>query len=328
MATHSVPQDVEADDKLIGFLSLKQFIFVIIGLGFGYLTFFFFTKVHPLSAVIWLPFSLIFLVLGLYQRKDQPAEVFLLSALGFYLKPKVRIWSQDGYEERVHITAPPVIEKKYTKDFSGEEAIGRLEGLSLVMDSRGWATKKTADWQNPQLATIAANSDRIIDMQDMASSQPIDPQQFSQPADPYDDRSMVGQQFEAKIEAADNSTHQQALRVLQTAQQPADTLGSTTLTSPPLPSVSAAQPPVVNSSTNQASQSLAQEPIQALPSITDQVSPATVPIQDDQIDDSVRKGNPSATKPAPKKPTVPKQVAEQLNVPHQNEDGSVELRLH
>jgi hypothetical protein len=81
MATHAVPQDVEADDKLIGFLSLKQFIFTVIGLGFGYLTFFFFTKVHPLAAIAWLPFTMVFLVLGLYQRKDQPAEVFLVSAL-------------------------------------------------------------------------------------------------------------------------------------------------------------------------------------------------------------------------------------------------------
>ena len=48
MATHKVPQDVEAEDKLVGFLSLKQFIFVIFGIAFGWLTFFFATKVHPL----------------------------------------------------------------------------------------------------------------------------------------------------------------------------------------------------------------------------------------------------------------------------------------
>ena len=218
MATHAVPQDVEADDKLIGFLSLKQFIFTIIGLGFGYLTFFFFTKVHPLASVIWLPFTVVFLVLGLYQRKDQPVEIYLASALGFYFKPRTRIWSQEGYEERVKITAPPVLEKHYTKNFTGEEAVSRLEGLSLMMDSRGWASKKIEDWQNPQLATIATDSDRLIGNDEIAAQQGFNPQQYApQPVDPYDDRSIVGKQFEDKIEEADNSTHLTALRVMKQA---------------------------------------------------------------------------------------------------------------
>src|SRR4051812_5890085 len=120
MATHKVPQDVEAEDKLIGFLSLKQFIFVILGLVSGWIGFVFATKVYPLTVIIWIPPTAIFLILGLYQRKDQPVEVYLASALRFHLKPRTRIWDQEGYEERVIITAPPKYEKHYTKDFSSE----------------------------------------------------------------------------------------------------------------------------------------------------------------------------------------------------------------
>ena len=137
MATHKVPQDVEAEDKLLGPLSLKQFIFTILGLGFGYLAFVFATKIHILLALIWLPPMIVFFVLGLYQRKDQPVEVYLASALRFYLKPHKRKWSQDGYEERVIITAPPKIEHNYTKNFTSEEATSRLSSLSRMMDSRG-----------------------------------------------------------------------------------------------------------------------------------------------------------------------------------------------
>src|SRR5690242_5343813 len=100
MATHKVPQDVEADDKLVGFLSLKQFIFVILGIAFGWFTFVFATQIHPIAAIIWVPPTAAFLILGLYQRKDQPVEVFLASAMRFYLKPHTRKWDQEGYEER------------------------------------------------------------------------------------------------------------------------------------------------------------------------------------------------------------------------------------
>lgn len=295
MATHAVPQDVEAEDKLIGFLSLKQFIFTVIGLGFGYLTFFFFTKVHPLAAFIWLPFSLVFLVLGLYQRKDQPAEVFLISALGFYLKPRTRIWSQDGYEERVKITAPPVVEKQYTKDFTGEEARGRLANLSLMMDSRGWASKRVDDWQNPQMATVAAETDRIVAPAEVASAQVFDPTQLSQPADPYDDRSIVGRQFENKIEAADSATHQQALQTMQqafdqpssgepVAPSPAPSEPATPKAVPSTPVVTPPEPSVIIAPTPESPQ----------------------PAADDQA-----------------QPEFP-----ELEVPHTTEDGSVEVRLH
>lgn len=221
MATHKVPQNVEADDKLLGPLSLKQFIFVVIGLGFGYLTFVFFQRVHPLAAVIWLPFTLFFLVLGGYQRKDQPAEVFLMSALRFYLKPRKRKWDQEGYEERVKITAPPKIEHHYTKSFTGEEAVGRLANLSLMMDSRGWASKVATDWQNPQLATVAASdSDRLVTAQDVASVQAFDPQHYVTAVDVMDEQSsIVSQQFDTRIQRTDANAMQQAIQTLQQAQQ-------------------------------------------------------------------------------------------------------------
>lgn len=218
MATHKVPQDVETDDKLIGFLSLKQFIFVVVGLGFGYLTFFFATKVNVFLSIIWVPFTVVPLVLGLYQRKDQPVETFLASALRFYFKPRTRKWDQEGYDDRVIITAPPKIEHHYTKNFSGEEAVGRLTKLSHMMDSRGWASKLSTDWQNPQLAAVAASDNRLVQPNQVA-----DPnaylQNYMQPADIMDDNtSIVSRNFQTKIEATDSATHTRAVQALKQAQ--------------------------------------------------------------------------------------------------------------
>lgn len=226
MATHKVPQDVETEDKLIGFLSMKQFIFVVVGLGFGYLTFYFATKVHPLASLIWVPFTVVPLVLGLYQRPDQPVEVFLASALRFYLKPRKRKWDQEGFVERVEITAPPKIEHHYTKDFSGEEAVGHLQRLSRVMDSRGWASKLGSDWQNPQLAATATSDSRL---QAQAAGSSAYLEAYMQPADVMDEASsFVAQDFQSKIETTDTSARARALKVIEQAR----TMDTTTDTVP------------------------------------------------------------------------------------------------
>lgn len=216
MATHKVPQDVETEDKLIGFLSLRQFIFVVVGLGFGYLTFFFATKVNILLAIIWVPFTVVPLVLGLYQRHDQPVETYLASALRFYFKPRKRKWDQEGFVERVVVTAPPKIEHHYTKDFTGEEALGRLTRLSRLMDSRGWATKLDADWQNPQLAETASSGSRI---QAQTSDSNAALSTYMQPADIMDEQtSIVARDLQSRIESTDNSARAHAMKTLDLAR--------------------------------------------------------------------------------------------------------------
>lgn len=223
MATHKIPQDVEAEDKLLGPLSLKQFIFVILGGGFCFLIYFFATKVHFLTSVIWLPPAAFFLILGLYQRKDQPAEVFLASALRFYFKPRTRKWDQDGYQERVVITAPPKIERQYTKNFTGAEATSRLAGLSRMMDTRGWASRlqSQSEWQNPALATAAASS-RIAQPVDTESLNGINLQAYAQPVDMMDESTnLTAFALQQRIDSTQDASIRQAKEVLQQARQEA-----------------------------------------------------------------------------------------------------------
>lgn len=216
MATHKVPQDVETEDKLIGFLSMRQFIFVVVGLGFGWLTFFFATKINVFLSIIWVPFTVVPLVLGLYQRPDQPVEIFLASAIRYYFKPRKRKWDQEGFVQRVVVTAPPKVEHRYTKEFSGDEAASRLERLSRLMDSRGWVSKLDTDWQNPQLAATAASESRI---QTRAGSQQADLDSYTQPTDIMDEQSsLVSREFQSRIDTTDTSARAQALKSFNQAR--------------------------------------------------------------------------------------------------------------
>ena len=89
MAEYKVPQDVEADDKLLGPFSFRQFIYLIvvaIGIGLGWGLYMLF----PPLVIIPLPVVLFFGALALPLRKDQPMEIYLAAIMSFYLKPRKR----------------------------------------------------------------------------------------------------------------------------------------------------------------------------------------------------------------------------------------------
>jgi hypothetical protein len=140
MAVYKVPQDVEADDKLIGPFSFRQFIYLIIAviaiaLGWGLSQLFI-----PL-AIIPLPIVIFFGALALPLRKDQPMEIYLAAVVSFYLKPRRRLWQPDGIQSLVEITVPKLIEVQRAKNLSQTEAQQRLSYLADIVDTGGWAVR-------------------------------------------------------------------------------------------------------------------------------------------------------------------------------------------
>lgn len=141
MAQYKVPQDVEAEDKLIGWLSFRQLIYAGIAAMAATVAFFLF-QVFPPLVIIPLPVLALFTILILPLRKDQPLETYLIGVVRFYLKPKIRKWDPDGIISYVEITAPPLIERHLAKEYGAEGAQERLDYLARIMDSRGWAMKE------------------------------------------------------------------------------------------------------------------------------------------------------------------------------------------
>ena len=109
MAVYKVPQDVEADDKLLGPFSFRQFIYLLIVAGAGFLAWGLSRLFLPL-AVLPLPIIFFFGLLALPLRKDQPMEIYMAAIVSFYLKPRRRLWVPDGIQSMVEITAPKTTE--------------------------------------------------------------------------------------------------------------------------------------------------------------------------------------------------------------------------
>lgn len=143
MATYKVPQDVEADDKLIGPFSFRQFVYLMIVAGFILLAWGL-AQLFIGLAIIPLPVIVFFGALALPLRKDQPMEIYLAAIVSFYLKPHRRLWDAEGVETMIEITAPKTVEVKRTKDLSQNEAAQRLNYLANIVDTQGWAIRGVA----------------------------------------------------------------------------------------------------------------------------------------------------------------------------------------
>ena len=140
MAQYKVPQDVEADDKLIGPFSFRQFVYLMITAGLGGLAFLLF-NIFPLLVIIPIPFMLFFIILALPLKKDQPMETYLSAIVSFYMKPRTRLWEPGQGETTIVITAPKHDDEVRTKGLSEEEAVHRLSFLADIVDTEGYAIK-------------------------------------------------------------------------------------------------------------------------------------------------------------------------------------------
>jgi hypothetical protein len=202
MAVYKVPQDVEADDKLIGPFSFRQFIYLIIAV-IGIALAWGLSQLFIPLLIIPLPLIIFFGALALPLRKDQPMEIYLAAVVSFYLKPRKRLWQPDGIQSLVEITAPKVVEVQRSKNLSQTEAQQRLSYLANIVDTGGWAV-------------------RGVDMPAPDSAMQNDAYYAAQQTeDVLDEGSGVAQSFDSMISQSDAKRRQEMVeRMRQAPTQP------------------------------------------------------------------------------------------------------------
>ena len=163
MAQYKVPQDVEADDKLLGPFSFRQFVYLMVAAGLCFVAFLLF-QIFPLLVIIPIPFIFFLGILALPLKKDQPMETYLSAVVDFYLKPQKRIWMPGQSDTTITITAPKNVEENRTKDISQEEASHRLSFLANIVDTEGYAIKDTNSNLRDDIASEAAQTQDIFEV--------------------------------------------------------------------------------------------------------------------------------------------------------------------
>lgn len=165
MAQYKVPQNVESEDKLLGPLTMKQFIYAIIGIGWGFLVWRLLSAggnmAIPFMLLLILPISGFMLLLAFGKKEEQSFENYLIALIRFNIVPRKRIWLKDDFRGEVIIDAPPPPKPTAPTKEDIAHVHSRLQQLSLVVDTRGHA--KPADVQLPDQNNRAAEfSQRVF----------------------------------------------------------------------------------------------------------------------------------------------------------------------
>lgn len=211
MATYKVIQDIEAEDHILGPLSLRQFIFALIAVFFFYLCFISLTKGASFLLAVFLPPGLFCAFFAFPFGKDQPTEVWALAKIRFLFKPRQRVWNQSGVKELVTITVPKKIEVQRTNGLSQNEVKSRLRALADTLDSRGWVVKNlNSNVYAPSVLGGQGSSERLLSISNIP--QPVPDYDVPGTADMLDDNySPLAQQFDSMITTAAQNRRQQII---------------------------------------------------------------------------------------------------------------------
>lgn len=148
MTQYQVPQFIDIEDRIVGPLTLKQFLYLAFAGAILFVSWFLF-KTY-LWVIIAVPIIIMSLVFAFLKINDRPFMYFFISIINYYLKPKLYIFSIKPREEKKEIESKPTSQPKpfSTKTSAyveasadkpeGEEKITRskLKELALNLDTK------------------------------------------------------------------------------------------------------------------------------------------------------------------------------------------------
>ncbi len=213
MAQYKVLQDIESEDKLLGPLSLRQFIYAAVVIALGFVAF----RLFLVRWYLGLPFVPPVIFFGLLAAplgRDQPSEVWLLSRIRFFIKPRLRIWDQSGLKELVTITVPKKIEQHLTDNLSQDEVKSRLKALASTLDTRGWAVKNAAyTGLQANMAYAGGESDRLVAIE--ALPKEVDDVDINPSDDVLAEDATASRQFSTLLTASDETRKQHLMQEMR-----------------------------------------------------------------------------------------------------------------
>ncbi len=140
MGQFSVPQFTEVEDKIIGPLTLKQFIIILIG---GAIIFVLYRAIPGFLFILpCLPVAGLTLIMAFYRYNERPLEDLALGALGFIADPRVYIFNKQSAPPSEQKKVPVKITKEATAALSPEERFSRLQKLTYILDQENKAEEE------------------------------------------------------------------------------------------------------------------------------------------------------------------------------------------
>jgi len=131
-----VPQNIAMEDRIVGPLTLIQFIIVLVGGGISFV-FINMTSAPPiLTRGLAIFFAILTLVIALGKFNDQPMYRFFRYIIAFIITPKTRIWHKGGSEVRLIKPSQHMVSNQ-SQHVAKKVSKSDLARLATVLDSRG-----------------------------------------------------------------------------------------------------------------------------------------------------------------------------------------------
>ncbi|MFA6423090.1 MAG: PrgI family protein [Patescibacteria group bacterium] len=166
---YRVPQNIDMEDKIVGPLTLKQFIFVAIGGSIIYILLT--TLPMPLFIATGLPTAILILAFTFYKPQDQPFSHFILALISFITKPRERVWQKGSMQEAIILphkekrVEPTLPKKKISKS--------ELQKLAQTLDSGGWKSLEKVETPHTTESMQVEQMKQAKELQTMSAPAPI-----------------------------------------------------------------------------------------------------------------------------------------------------------
>ena len=135
MQQFTVPQFIEVEDKIIGPITVRQFIIILAGALLIFINF----QIFDLGKwffIFSVPEAFTFLVFAFYRINGRPFHFFVLNIMQTLKRPRLRIWNYK-YQELNDIEIHEVLAPRKRIDKGRYYTSSRLAEISLVVDTQG-----------------------------------------------------------------------------------------------------------------------------------------------------------------------------------------------
>ena len=159
--TAKIPQNVTIEDKLVGPLTLKQFLYLLGSAAIVFIAYQYFSRAY-LYFIEFLIISAVAVMLGVMlafgKINGRPFGVFLINLFKFIFLPKTRAWVKEPrkYVKAIRVRAKDI---KSTKEEieerkSDTEFKSQIEKLANILDTGGKMGVQDSDAITTQIAHI------------------------------------------------------------------------------------------------------------------------------------------------------------------------------
>jgi len=128
-----VPQNIDMQDRIIGPLTMVQFIYAVVGFGTCYAIYM--SIPRPFSYFLILPIALFVLCLDFVKINERPFLDFFITAIEYAFSPKQRVWHQGGTPDFTIDVYEPHENKQEIKTKHFEHA--QIESIAQRSDTEG-----------------------------------------------------------------------------------------------------------------------------------------------------------------------------------------------